>query len=302
MLNSIFKNYEAFYTMLTATMLMSNTPSGSFKQDCDKIIKLIGDSYGLDENTLENCKTAIYKSLSPISLVVDKNAVYSERNFNSKLCDLDVLEDIKCNVISALERLAKSNVPCINPDWFDYTHYFSYNACVRYEEIKRASAGGNLFANRQMGILLALGIGTELNYEESLNRLIRGAFWGDIPSLKILVHVLKLKGDEEHAKIFDQTASLAQKYLHSGYTVVPEEDKKNYCNEAVTYYVYLSSILQDIVFAYNRHDIDYSFMEAVLSNELDYYKRMYYINNYERKEWKDVTNSACKPTKKIGFR
>lgn len=37
---NVLKNYEAFYTMLSATVIMSNTPSGTFKADCDKIIDI----------------------------------------------------------------------------------------------------------------------------------------------------------------------------------------------------------------------------------------------------------------------
>ena len=302
MLENIFNNYEAFYTMLTSTVLMSNTPSGSFVEDCDKIIEFIGNAYCLDESVVCECKESIYKSLAPISLIVDKNAVFNGRNFGDVLSDKDVLNDIKCDVIASLERISKSNIPCINPDWFDYNHYFSYNACVRHEEIKQASSSGNVIANRQIGVLLALGIGAEANLKESCNRFLRGALWGDIPSLKLLAHTLKLNGNEKEAKTFSETAELADKYLHSGYTVVPKEEKTNYSEEAVTYYVYISSILQDIVYAYNKQNIDYSFIEALLTEELDYYKRMHFINNYERKEWKDLTNSAHNPSKKIGFR
>ena len=302
MLNKIFDNYEAFYTMLTATMLMSNTPSGTFKQDCNAIIDLIGVSYGLDGESLQTCKECIYVSLEPIKLVIDRNAIFSSRKFSDILSDADVLNDIKCDVISSLERISKLNIACINPDWFDYTHYFSYNARVRYEEIKLAASSGNLITNRQIGILLALGIGVERNLNEAINRLIRCAFWGDLPSLKILAHVYTLANDQENSKIFKQTATLADKYLHAGYTVISEEEKKDYCEDAVNNYLLISSILQDVIYAYNKQSIDYSFIEAILSSGLDYYKRMYFVNNYERKEWKDITNSANNPAKKIGFR
>lgn len=298
----VLKNYEAFNTMLTATVIMSNTPSGTFLSDCDKIIDFVATAYDFNQALLQNCKELIYKSLAPISLTADKNAVYSGRRYGDILSDEDVLYDIKCNVISTFERLAKSNLPCINPDWFDYTHYFSYNAFVRFQEIKQSASGGNVIANRQLAILLALGIGCEKDLEESADRLLRGAFWGDIPSIKLLALVLKLKGDKKSAKVFNQTALLADKYLYAGYTVIPQSEQEKYQKEALTYYVYISSILQDVVYAYNMQNIDYSFIEALLSDKLDYYKRMYFINNYDRKEWKDITNSAENPTKKIGFK
>ena len=299
---NVLKNYEAFYTMLSSTVIMSNTPSGTFIADCDKIIELIGDAYGLDNKLILDCKQLIYKSLAPISLLADKNAIFSGRRYGDELNDEDVLFDIKCDVISSFERMAKAKIPCINPDWFDYGHYFSYNSFVRFKELSQSAAAGNVILNRQVAILLALGIGCEVDLEESYNRLLRGALWGDIPSIKLLSRIAYLKGEKKNSKIYKETACLADKYLFAGHTIVPEKDKANYTQEALTYYVYISSILQDIVFANKIEDIDYSFTEAFLSKELDYYKRMYFINNYDKKEWKDITNSAENPSKKIGFR
>jgi hypothetical protein len=215
---------------------------------------------------------------------------------------MDVLNDIKCSVISFLERLSKSNSPSINPDWFDYNHYFSYNARVRYEEIKVAASGGNPVINRQMGLLLALGIGTEKNLTESANRLKRCALWGDLPSIKLLATVYRLQGDAEKASVTKEVATLAENYLHAGYTVIPQESAKKYSEQAISYYSLISSILQDVVYALNKHNIDFSFVEAISSDELDYYKRMYFVNNYQRAEWRDVTNSAHNPAKKIGIK
>ena len=302
MLTHLFENYEAFYTMLTATMVMSNRPSGSFNEDCDAIIDFIGNAYSLSDEVIKSCKECIYVSLAPISMVVDKKAIFSNRQFGDYLNDMDVLNDIKCSVISFLERLSKSNSPSINPDWFDYNHYFSYNARVRYEEIKVAASGGNPVINRQMGLLLALGIGTEKNLTESANRLKRCALWGDLPSIKLLATVYQLQGDAEKASVTKEVATLAENYLHAGYTVIPQESAKKYSEQAISYYSLISSILQDVVYALNKHNIDFSFVEAISSDELDYYKRMYFVNNYQRAEWRDVTNSAHNPAKKIGFK
>ena len=302
MLTHLFENYEAFYTMLTATMVMSNRPSGSFNEDCNAIIDFIGNAYSLSDEVIKSCKDCIHVSLAPISMVVDKKTIFSNRQYNDYLSDMDVLNDIKCSVISFLERLAKSNSPSINPDWFDYNHYFSYNARVRYEEIKVAASGGNPVINRQMGLLLALGIGTEKNLTESANHFKRCAIWGDIPSIKLLASVYKLQSNEEKSSVVKEVAVLAEKYLHAGYTVVPKESAKQFSEQAINYYSLISSVLQDVVYALNRHNIDFSFVEAISAEELDYYKRMYFINNYQRAEWKDVTNSAHNPAKKIGFK
>ena len=105
-----------------------------------------------------------------------------------------------------------------------------------------------------------------------------------------------------YSQIFTEVAVLADKYLHAGYTVVSSEDKEKYSQKAIETYLLISSILQDVVYAQNKQNIDFSFVEAILSPELDYFKRMYFVNNYERKEWRDVTNSAHNPANKIGFK
>ena len=85
--------------------------------------------------------------------------------------------------------------------------------------------------------------------------------------------------------------------------VLPKEEKDAYSEEARTYYVYISTIRQDVVYANNKLDIDFSFLEALASEELDYYDRMKYINKYSEKEWKNVTNSSERPkaVKTLGF-
>lgn len=95
---------------------------------------------------------------------------------------------------------------------------------------------------------------------------------------------------------------MSEKYLKSGYTILPDAVKNLYSKEAQTYYVYISSIKQDVVYAYDKTAIDFSFVEAITSDSLDYFEKMEYINNYEKKEWKNVTNSSEKPPKKLGFK
>ena len=118
----------------------------------------------------------------------------------------------------------------------------------------------------------------------------------------LLASVYELMGDNKKAKTVKEVAMLAEKYLHAGYTVIPQNDAKNFSDDAISYYALISSVLQDVVYALNKHNIDFSFVEAITAEGLDYFKRMYFINNYQRAEWRDVTNSAHNPAKKIGFK
>ncbi|MEG2451022.1 MAG: hypothetical protein RSB09_04735, partial [Clostridia bacterium] len=92
-----------------------------------------------------------------------------------------------------------------------------------------------------------------------------------------------------------------KKYLFAGYTVIPEKAKALYSEKARIYYVYISSIFQDIVHTQKVVDINFSFIEAITSDKIDYFKRMSFINNYSDQQWKEITNSSQSPTKKLGF-
>lgn len=301
MIKNIFNNYEAFYNMVLSTTIMSNVQSTKFKEDSSKIIDFIGKSYKLDKELVCECEELINNKLSSLALVLDQEAVSSCRNVNNEFTDIDILLDIKCDVITKLQGLSEKNNNDINSIWFDYNRYIPYKDSVRFNKINITSATGNLITTRQIGLLRALGIGCEVDLKESIKRLTQCIYWGDIPSIHYLAYVYKLLGDTKNSKIFTELGELSEKYLLAGYTVLPDEVKSHYSQESRTYYIYISTIKQDIVYAYNRNNIDFSFIEAITLENLDYFQIMNFINNYEHKTWKNLTNSSEAPAKKLGF-
>lgn len=301
-MDTIFKNYDAFYNMVFSTTIMSNTLSPDLESDTRTIIDFIGHAWRFEDSLIEHCKYTILDVLSSLSLTADQQAVYRNRKFDDTYSEEDVLLDIKGDVLTRLQCLSDMHNAEINPSWFDYSHYKTYQANVRFSKIYTASASGDLLTTRQIGILLALGIGCDKNIEESIHRLTQCVFWGDIPSMFYLAYAYKLAGNEEKSQVFYELAELSQKFLNGGYTILPDKVKNSYSQEAQTLYVYVSTIKQDVVYAYNKTAIDFSFVEAITSDSLDYFEKMNYIDNYEKKEWKNVTNSSRKPPKKIGFR
>lgn len=304
----IFKNYEAFYNMVLATAMMSNDHTPKMKVDGTRIIEFIGNAYGLDRDLIEHCAHTILDDMGVLSITKDKTAGYSLRRSGDDCTDEEILIDIKADVISELDNIAgRENTGRenrgINPSWFDYTHYVVYQPEIRFEKINTASATGNINTTRQVGILRALGIGCDVDFVAAERRLTQCALWGDIPSMRLLSYVYKLDGNLQRAELFEQVAELATKYLKGGITVLPKEEKDAYSEEARTYYIYISTIKQDVIYAHNKFDIDFSFIEALSSEELDYYDRMKYINKYSEKEWKNVTNSSERPkaVKTLGF-
>lgn len=300
MIKEIFRNYEAFYTMVLSTTIMSNAQTAEFKDDADKIIRFIGEAYKMDEKLIDECRAVILERLISLGLITDQQAVYSSRAYGENFTEEDALFDIKGDVLSRLQHIQGSDMD-INDGWFDYTHYKTYQADVRFAKINITSAFGNLIATRQVGILKMLGIGCEADGAEAIKRLTQCVIWGDIPSMYLLGHAYSLSGKAERSEMFYGVAELSKKYLYGGYTVLPDEEKKKYSEETRNFYTYISTIKQDIVYAYNKANIDFSFIEAITSDTLDYFQRMEYINNYEKKAWKNVTNSSAKPFRKLGF-
>lgn len=300
-MNAIFKNYHTFYNMVLSTTMMSNALTPSFEVDAKAIIDFIGKAYKKDDAFNDTCKDLILEQLSTLGLTTDQQAVYNARNFEAKLTDNDVLFDIKGDVLTKLQDMMSVENSEINAGWFDYSHYKTYQADVRFAKIRATSATGHLLATRQVGILHALGIGCDVDLEEAVTRLTQCVFWGDIPSVYYLAHTYNLMNNIEKAKLFYELAELEEKYLRSGFTVLPDCAKRTYSEEACVYYAIISSIKQDVVYAYNKSAIDFSFIEAIRSDTLDYFDRMRFINEYDKKQWKNVTNSAEKPSKKIGF-
>ncbi len=301
MTKRMLENYDTFYNMVMSTTIMSNAITESFRKDARVIIDFIGRAYNMSDDFIDNAADVILNDLISLGLTADQQAVYSGRTYGEEYTDKDVLFDIKGDVLNTLHSLSQDNSLSINASWFDYSHYKTYQAHVRYAKIHIAGASGHVIPARQVGILKVLGIGCDKNLQEGAKRLLQCALWGDMPSIYYLAYTYSLMGLMDKSKVFYELAELAQKYLLIGCTVIDDEDKERYSEEARNYYVFISSIKQDIINAYNKKNIDFSFIEALTSDTLDYFKRMDFINNYDKKHWKEITNSSERPSKKIGF-
>lgn len=301
MIGDIFANYEAFYSMVLSTTIMSNAQTAEYNRDACAIINFIGEAYNLDEDLVAECKNLILKELVRLGKTTDQQVLYSRRRSDEQFTDIDSLLDIKGDVLATIQNIGSGEDSSVSWGWFDYSHYKTYQPEIRFAKIKFAGASGNLIATRQTGLLYAIGIGTDVNYDKAILRLKQCVMWGDIPAMHFLGKVYELCGNLKRAAIIRELTEISEQYLYEGCTVLPEEYKDKHSDEAVSLYTYVSSIMQDVISAYNKKNIDFSFIEAITSEKLDYYDRMRYIDEYEKKEWKSVNNSSAKPTQKIGF-
>ncbi len=311
MTDKYFKNYDAFYQMVLGATIMSNSQTDDFKSDATKIIDFIGKAYKLDDEFISDAQNVILNDLVRLGRTIDQLAVYGSREFGTPFTNTDALFDIKGDVLNTLQAIGVSKNQggttqsvagvYINPNWFDYSHYKSYQAEVRFSKLALTSATGNLIATRQVGILLALGIGCERDLQEAIHRLTQCVVWGDIASMFYLAYAYKLAGNAQKESVYCALAGLCKKYLNAGYTVLPKAAEEGCDEEAKNLFIYIATIQQDVVIANNMVSIDFSFVEAILDESLDYFERMNYINNYNQKAWKEVTNSSRKPSEKLGF-
>lgn len=301
MLEQLFSHYDIFYQMVVASTLLTNSATAEALNDICAIVDFIGCAYHMEQSIIEQCTHAVSHDLSAIGTYNDQLAVLV-RSQDEPSNTADALLDIKCDVLALLQGIAKDDALNINPGWFDYSRYLSYQANRRFFEMNRTALGGSLLATKEVGIMLALGIGCEKNIQRAIYRLNQCALWGDIPAIHYIAYLYECCGDKEKSHLYQKVARLAETYLLDGHTVLSDEVKAEYGEEACSLYVTIASILQDIVVALHQRHINFSFLEAITMESVDYFERMKYINQYEHKEWRDVTNSSAKPTKKLGFK
>ena len=286
--------------MLLATAVMTNTFSPDAVRDCTDVIDFIGDAYGVSDEYKAQAAEVILHDLAIVATVQDFTAFDAAKEFDAEYTDFDRYAEVKNEIISMLENLRK-NTYLQAPGWVNYTHYCVYQREMRYRRLREHSVTGDLISTRMEGIFLALGIGCEKDTAAAERKLLQCSLWGDITAARYLARVAKMSGDGR-AVYLSEYAELLDTYLAGGITVLPDEVKAKYSNEACLLYVYTSSIKYDVVYSLGNPKIDFSFLEVIMS-DVPFAEKMTYIDEYERKLWKKCTNSITEAAKsvKIGF-
>lgn len=304
-MKKIFDNYEAFYNMILCTTLLSNSQNGEYLLDAKKIIEFIGNSYSIDNDIIDEMTDIILNKLSYLGLNSDKEAVKQNRYYENKYDFNDMLNEIKCNALDEIEGIYNKFTSYPKDNIFDYSFYHIYNPKVRYFELSTAGKLGIIPVIRLLGVLNALGIGCEKSIDVAVLRFTQCIYWGDIPSMYFLLNIYRdkmINSDLYTNKynILKDVIELSEKYLRVGITVLPKHE--NCTKQAKEEYIYISSILQDIIINLNKPEIIFSFVEAIMIEDLSYEQRLGLINNFKDEKWKVLTNSIDNIyTKKVGF-
>ena len=298
MLNEVESNYDAFYHMVESATALSNSPSLEPKEDIAKLLKFIGEAYELDPQTISNFVALITEKLPAIGTTADIAGFFA--SIDDDLSNDDrLLFQTKVDVIHSLQQFAKADNLLITPSWFSYENYMPYSATMRLRELKIASTVGFLPCNREVGLMLFLGIGAQIDKAAGIRRLLQCAYWGDVLSIRLLRLAYKKTKDKKKEKLCEELTKLSQ-YIEEGITILPKDDTSS--EEAKREFELISSVKQDIVLSGGKFTINYSFVEILLMDSIDYKTKMSYINDYGNGTWKEVSNPTSSPAKEFGFR
>lgn len=293
-------NYLAVSDALLTITMLSNNFNEDLDNDSSKIIDFIFKSFEVSNDEIEFYKKKITDDLTIISTTSDVDAFYSN-NSSNEYPEIDNLLYLKCQAISKLNNLSFRLKNSPFQYYFDYNHLRPYFPHIRFYELESVSIVGDIDINRTVAILQILGIGCEKNQSVAINRLKQCALWGDISSLFYLSYLNELIDNKADALIYRNLSELSP-YMLEGKTILSDEDKNKYNKETNELFVIITSIKQDIILAFNINEIDFSFVEVILLDNIDYYTKMECINNYKSLEWKEITNSSYNPSKKLGFK
>ena len=293
-------SYLAISDILLSVTMLSNNFNEQLEKDTLLIMDFVSKVFNLKEKDQQKYQDLILNDLTMLSTIDDVN-YYMEDGAARLYPKISEPLYLKAKTINKLYDIY-SSFQREGKEWFafDYRNLRDYYPGMRFEEIESASAYGNIDINKVTAILLALGIGCKKDINAAINRFKQCAYWGDVSSLFYLAFLLLEKKDEQQASLYQNLASLSEAFLE-GRTILTKEEMKKYDEETRQNYVIISSIKQDIVLAYRKNDIDYSFVDVILMNDIDYYTKMAFINKYQEKEWKELTNSSFDPKKKLGF-
>lgn len=290
------EKYLAICDILLSVTMLSNNFNSELKADSEKIIDFVGGVFKLSKAEMDEIKSLISEELTLISTVKDVKA-YFANNGENDYPEISNYLYLKSEALLKLDTIyQKLSNDGFNQLFFDYRYLRPYYPDIRFKELVSSSIKGDININRVIAILLAVGIGCTVDVNAAIYRFKQCAYWGDMSSIYYLSHLC----DEKEAKLFKELSSLTS-YLSEGRTMIPESKKSEYEPKTIEEFTLISSIRQDIVLAYKQNDIDYSFIEVLLLDKLDYYKKMELINNYREQSWKEYTNSSSDPSKKLGF-
>lgn len=288
----LLKNIEPLNEMLMATSILSNNSSLEWKRDAGKLIEFICSAYELN-HLVDDYKELILNTVNNLSLVNEYKGLRREHNFNDEYKEIEIVYNLKGQILLQLKNidnnLKQLGFPIAGE--FTYEDNNSYYAPLRLMTILKASSFGEVQMTVEAGLMYAMAIGTSQDIEFAIIRLKQASYWGYIPALKYLANIYKKLGDEANFKLYQEVYDACNDFFYDGVQAMPESKKNLYSKQASETFTLLTNIYQDVVIPFSTR-IDYSFLEVMFAEKISFAKKMIYINEYNRYEWKSALNST----------
>ena len=283
--------YLAISDMLLTITLLSNDFNKDLDNDSFKVIKFIGKSFNWSNDEIEKYHHLISDNLTVISRLKDIEAFKNDKNKKMNE-ELESLLYLKCETLSKIKNIFNQYQQSdFDESYFDYEYLRPYYEFIRFNELLKASAKGNIDINRTVAFLLAFGIGCKANRKAAKYKLKQCVYWGDYISLFYLSYLSYLMGEGDDYHLYLDLSNLYD-YIIEGKTVLPQDIKKKLNKKVIEEFSIISSITLDIRKTNNLNDINYSFIEVILKDSISYSQKMNYINDYKYGEWREELNST----------
>ena len=302
-MKELLEDIELTKQIIQYTTLLSNNSSNDFDLDAKRIIDFISDSYN-DKNKEAYYDLILYQ-ISNLSLNNEMDLLFNSRKYNDNFSELEIFYSIKgkCMLtINQISEMIKEYGSGLFSE-FDYRRIIPYNAKERAESIFEASKYGAVELSVMSGILYATGIGTKRNLKMARLRFLQAAYWGYFPAFKYAAYVSGELGEKNKNKLYSELYDACNKFLSEGITIIPSDYALDYEEQTHKEFFLISSFYFDVIILYKVNNINFSFIEVILLDDIKYLDKMEYINKYIDNNWKEVTNGSksFKPKGKFGF-
>ena len=291
--DSMREHYEAFYLMTLSAAFLNSAALGEFESDAGEVLAFVGKAYGLDEEVTGAFSGLILGDMMKIGLVSDYHALNAFEELDDRDRDNLIFYEIKGRAVEEVNRSNRRSYSQANSRLnqemktgmkYESFHH-AYDATVRFESLKQQAGCGDINSTRQLGILYALGIGTECDLARAVMHLERCVMWGDVPAAALLREVRSRKGDDQGARECEELYRLEKKYLEDGVINLPgEEDVEDAVGER---YLCIALIRQYLVIQSRMEEIDIAFLQALSQPGLSHRDKLMLISRYKDSVWKN---------------
>ena len=287
----ILDNIEIINEILMSTTLLSNNSCLKWKQDSYKLIEFICEAYDVNHLKDEFCRV-ITQEVNNLSLINEYSGLRREHEFSDEYSELELIYNLKGKTLVKIANIDKKleSFNSSSTKEFTYDDSTSYFPTERFDIILKASSYGDPQLTCQVGLMYALGIGTDVDYDFAIIRLKQAAYWGYIPAIKYLANIYGRLNDVLNYDKYSQLYEVCYMYFYDGIPAIPEKVKHKYTKEVDEEFSVITSIYQDIVIPRSKR-IDYSFLELIFNDKINFNKKMEMINTYDSMKWKQLTGS-----------